>query len=90
MWLRFAQEMNWYSRDGEGPGTLGGISNLTNAYTGTSSEFIHAWNTLSRAVDNNSMVKMFWSPNAGDDHLDQWWPGPASVDIVGLDAYPSD
>jgi hypothetical protein len=78
VWLRFGHEMNWYTRDGI----------LTNTYTGIPSEFIDAWSMVSHAVHNNSMVKMFWSPNAGDDNVDQWWPGPASVDIVGLDIYP--
>ncbi|KUJ23677.1 glycoside hydrolase [Mollisia scopiformis] len=89
VWLRFAHEMNWYSRDGDGPALHGGNPNLKNTYTGTPVQFIQMWNILSEAVKDNLMVKMFWSPNSGQDK-DQWFPGPAVVDIIGMDFYPKD
>ena len=36
---------------------------------------------------------MFWTPNQPEhdvEELCQWWPGADYVDIVGMDAYPSD
>ena len=43
-------------------------------------------------MSDNDKVSMFWSPNnignGAADVLDQWYPGDASVDIVGIDCYP--
>jgi len=79
VWLRFAHEFNWYVADGTYAG-------------GTPAEFVAMWQTLAAAVRANGMVKLYWSPNnAGADvgALQQWWPGAAAVDVVGLDVYPS-
>jgi beta-mannanase len=47
---------------------------------------------VARAVSDNPLVSMFWSPNnvggnpASD--LDKWYPGDDTVDLVGIDCYP--
>ena len=76
VWLRFAHEMNWYVVDG--------------TYHGTSADFITAWKRIYAAnCANNAHVKCFWSPNqAAAKDLRAWWPGPETVDIVGIDCYP--
>ena len=51
-----------------------------------------AWNNVAKAVSDNPLVSMFWSPNnlggnpASD--LDEWYPGDDTVDLVGIDCYP--
>ena len=80
VYLRFGHEMNWYSTP-EGKD-----------YHGTASEFVTAWKNIAAAVADNDKVSMFWSPNnAGGDSssLNQWWPGPETVDVVGIDIYPT-
>ncbi|KAF2796906.1 glycoside hydrolase family 26 protein [Melanomma pulvis-pyrius CBS 109.77] len=76
VWLRFAHEMNWYVVDG--------------TYHGTSTDFITAWKNIYAAnCKDNAHVKCFWSPNqAAAKDLTAWWPGPETVDIVGIDCYP--
>ncbi|ORY10942.1 glycoside hydrolase superfamily [Clohesyomyces aquaticus] len=76
VWLRFAHEMNWYVQDG--------------TYHGSPSEFLSAWKTMYAAnCAGNEMVSCFWSPNcASASSLQAWWPGPETVDIVGVDCYP--
>ncbi|CAF9932347.1 MAG: hypothetical protein HETSPECPRED_008335 [Heterodermia speciosa] len=80
VYLRFGHEMNWYA-------TPQGKD-----YHGTAPEFITAWKNIAAAVADNSKVSMFWSPNnvGGDSaSLNAWWPGPETVDIVGIDIYPT-
>ena len=77
VWLRFAHEMNWYVTDG--------------TYHGTAADFQKAWAAVSTAVEGNSQVKMFWSPNeasAADIESGGWFPTSGKVDIVGIDIYP--
>jgi hypothetical protein len=76
VWLRFAHEMNWYVVDG--------------TYHGTPADFITAWKNIYAAnCAGNDKVKCFWSPNqASAKDLTAWWPGPDTVDIVGIDCYP--
>lgn len=79
VYLRFGHEMNWYAS------AEGGV------YHGTAAEFVAAWKVVAAAVADNDKVSMFWSPNnvGGDDsQLTQWWPGPETVDVVGIDIYP--
>lgn len=79
VYLRFGHEMNWYATP-EGKD-----------YHGTAPEFVAAWKNIAAAVADNPKVSMFWSPNnAGGDSskLTAWWPGPETVDIVGIDIYP--
>ena len=79
VYLRFGHEMNWYSTP-EGKD-----------YHGTAPEFVAAWKNIAAGVADNPNVSMFWSPNnAGGDSskLTAWWPGPETVDIVGIDIYP--
>ncbi|KAL9086539.1 MAG: hypothetical protein Q9159_004129 [Coniocarpon cinnabarinum] len=76
VWLRFAHEMNYYVTDGTYAG-------------GSPEEFIEAWKNVHTAVQSNSKVKMFWSPNeASSSDLQAWFPGADVVDIVGMDDYP--
>lgn len=75
VWLRFAHEVNWYVTDG--------------TYHGSADDFQRAWATISSAVETNSQVKMFWSPNqASSSDLQAWFPTQGKVDIVGIDIYP--
>ena len=79
VYLRFGHEMNWYA-------TPAGKD-----YKGTAPEFVAAWKRVADAVKDNDLVSMYWSPNnAGGDSaaLDAWWPGPETVDVVGIDVYP--
>ena len=79
VYLRFGHEMNWYATP-EGKD-----------YHGTAPDFVIAWKNIAAAVADNPKVSMFWSPNnAGGDSskLTAWWPGPETVDIVGIDIYP--
>ncbi|KAN0112487.1 glycoside hydrolase family 26 protein [Hyaloscypha variabilis] len=81
VWLRFGHEMNWYTNPAAEP-----------RYYGTPAEFVIAWANVAKAVADNPLVKMFWSPNnlggnpASD--LDEWYPGDDIVDLVGIDCYP--
>jgi hypothetical protein len=77
VWLRYAHEMNWYVTDG--------------TYHGNSADFITSWkNIYNAACKDNAKVSCYWSPNqAGSaSDLQQWWPGPDFVDLVGIDCYP--
>jgi hypothetical protein len=76
VWLRFAHEMNWYVKDG--------------TYHGSPTDFITAWKNIHAAnCAGNDKVKCFWSPNQeAVGKLAAWWPGPETVDIVGIDCYP--
>ena len=81
VWLRFAHEMNYYVTDG--------------TYHGSASDFQTAWKNVAGAIQANSdtkgKVSMFWSPNnvgGQTSDLESWWPGPDTVDIVGIDIYP--
>jgi hypothetical protein len=53
---------------------------------------VTAWNNVVKAVSDNPLVSMFWSPNnlggnpASD--LDEWYPGDDTVDLVGINCYP--
>ena len=77
VWLRFGHEMNYYLSSG--------------TYHGSASDFINAWKLMHAAVQGNSLIKMWWSPNVdgtGVQSIDQYWPGPDYVDLVGIDCYP--
>ena len=77
VWLRFAHEMNWYVTDG--------------TYKGNAADFQTAWAAISSAVESNSQVKMFWSPNeasAASIESAGWFPTSGKVDVVGIDIYP--
>ena len=80
VYLRFGHEMNWYA------------SSESDVYHGIASEFVTAWKTVAAAVADNDKISMFWSPNQVSDAQslvsDGWWPGPDTVDIVGIDIYP--
>ena len=81
VYLRFAHEMNWYDS------AAGGY-----IYTGSSADFQNAWGVVSAAVANIDGVYMYWSPNyaTGADLVSSgWWPTQGTVDIVGMDVYPS-
>ncbi len=82
VFLRFAHEMNWYDS------AKGGY-----VYTGSTEDFSNAWGVVSAAVKNIPGVYMFWSPNydssASDLVSSGWYPTQGTVDIVGMDIYPS-
>lgn len=74
IWLRFGHEMNWYLYSG--------------TYHGSASQFVSAWNLMHAAVASNPLIKMWWSPNvdgSGVQSISQYWPGPDTVDLVGID-----
>ncbi|KAK0612463.1 glycoside hydrolase superfamily [Bombardia bombarda] len=75
VWLRFAHEMNWYVRAG--------------TYKGNSTQFKTAWRNIHAATKDITGCLLFWSPNNAKtlDLYEEWWPGPAYVDIVGMDLY---
>lgn len=77
VWLRFGHEMNWYLTDG--------------TYQGDASGFISAWKAVAAACKEVAPdVKMFWTPNIENDAAyAKYWPGADSVDVVGIDYYPS-
>ncbi|CAI7587570.1 unnamed protein product [Penicillium pancosmium] len=77
VWLRFGHEMNYYLSAG--------------TYHGTAAQFVSAWKLMHAAVQGNSLIKMWWSPNVdstGVQAISQYWPGPDYVDLVGIDCYP--
>ncbi|GJN94705.1 hypothetical protein Rhopal_007796-T1 [Rhodotorula paludigena] len=77
VWLRFAHEINWYLSDG--------------TYQGTKEQFKEAWGVVAEAVADNTLVKMFFTPNiAGSfqDYVDHYPDDPATVHYLGLDFYP--
>ena len=82
VFLRFAHEMNYY--DSAAAGYI---------YSGSSTDFQNAWGVVSAAVANIDGVYMYWSPNydatAADLVSSGWWPTQGTVDIVGMDVYPS-
>ncbi|KAL9127623.1 MAG: hypothetical protein Q9217_003535 [Psora testacea] len=86
IWLRLAHEMNWYID------TNAENKEPQNKYHGTHAEFKTMWTNIANAVDR-SKVKMFWTPVPpfGGDTVEslneKWYPGDASVDVVGVDAY---
>lgn len=104
VWLRFGHEMNWYTDpvsivpnptwcharifNCKIPGT----QEASPRYYGTPVEFVTAWENVAKAVANNPLVLMFWSPNnignGSAEVLDEWYPGDGSVDLVGIDCYP--
>ena len=61
-------------------------------YFGTPAEYVTAWRNVAKAVSDNPLVTMFWSPNnlggSPASDLDEWYPGDDCVDIVGIDCYP--
>ena len=82
VFLRFAHEMNWYdSADGG------------YVYTGTTEDFSSAWGVVSAAVKDITGVYMYWSPNydssAADLVSSGWYPTQGTVDVIGMDVYPS-
>ena len=82
VFLRFAHEMNWYDS------AKGG-----NIYTGTTEDFSQAWGVVSAAVKNIPGVYMYWSPNSDSSAADLvssgWYPNQGTVDVIGMDVYPS-
>jgi hypothetical protein len=60
----------------------------------TPSHWIAAWDEVQSIIDANAGGNAFWlwAPNAdtGGSTTDPapWWPGPSSVDLVGVDGYP--
>lgn len=85
VYLRFGHEMNgqWMTYSA---GSDGGP---------TASDFREAWRHLVDRfrAQGATNVKFIWSPNESDDpdrpgnHLEDYWPGPEYVDILGFDAY---
>ena len=81
VWLRYAHEMNYYTT----AGSTGGH------YVGTSNDFQQSWAVMSTAMQSNTKIKMFWSPNsASSADLQQWYPKSGRVDVVGIDIYPKE
>lgn len=82
VFLRFAHEMNYYDS------TTGGY-----IYTGSTEDFSSAWGVVSAAVKDISGVYMHWSPNydnsAADLGSSGWYPTQGTVDVIGMDVYPS-
>lgn len=82
VWLRFAHEMNWY--DSAAGGYVYPQSSIADYQT--------AWAAVSKAVESNDNVKMFWSPNsasAASLKSAGWYPTGGAVDVIGVDIYPS-
>jgi len=78
VWLRFAHEVNYYSQVGTYPGGV------------NYDEYKSAWNNMYNAVKNNPKIYMYWSPNNADSSaLQPWFPSPSTIDIVGIDIYPT-
>lgn len=69
--------VNWYQTDG--------------TYTGDENDFKAAWAVVAAAVKDNTLVKMFFTPNWADlATYQKYYPDdPTTVDIIGIDAYPS-
>ncbi|PMD12019.1 glycoside hydrolase family 26 protein [Hyaloscypha hepaticicola] len=80
VWLRFGHEMNWYVNPPR--------------YYGTPAGFVTAWENVAKAVSDNPLVMMFWSPNnlggSPASDLDEWYPGDDIVNLVGIDCYPQE
>ncbi|MBW0472289.1 hypothetical protein O181_012004, partial [Austropuccinia psidii MF-1] len=82
VWLRAFHEVNWYQRTGE--------------YSGGPKEFKEAWDVLAKAVRQFAPgVWMHWSPNIAHNnntseyHEYQPYRFEETVDLVGIDYYPS-
>lgn len=82
VFLRFAHEMNYYDS------AEGGY-----VYTGSTGDFSNAWGVVSAAVKDISGVYMHWSPNYNSSATDLvssgWYPTQGTVDVIGMDVYPS-
>ena len=82
VFLRFAHEMNYY--DSADAGYI---------YTGSAADFSNAWGVVSAAVKDIADVYMHWSPNydssAADLVSSGWYPSQGTVDVIGMDIYPS-
>ena len=82
VFLRFAHEMNYY--DSAAAGYI---------YTGSPADFSNAWGVVSAAVKDIPGVYMHWSPNYNSSATDLvssgWYPTQGTVDVIGMDIYPS-
>ncbi|KAK4703817.1 hypothetical protein P7C70_g2397, partial [Phenoliferia sp. Uapishka_3] len=79
VWLRFAHEVNYYQTDG--------------TYTGNAADFKAGWAAVAAACKSIAPeVKMWFTPNVADlAQYDEYYPDdPSTVDIIGIDWYPSD
>jgi len=61
----------------------------------TAASYVNAWNRVRRVVKRNAgtRVKLLWSPyfrsvpDIDDNAIDQYFPGAANVDLVGVSGY---
>ncbi|GAA6010141.1 hypothetical protein JCM10207_005636 [Rhodosporidiobolus poonsookiae] len=78
VWLRFAHEVNYYVTDG--------------TYQGGVDDFKAGWAAVADAVKDNTMVKMFFTPNVAgslDDYV-KWMPDDTStIDYLGIGLHSS-